>query len=199
VDRAGYGAVVLAGGAGSRLGDARKPTLTVAGRPMLDRVLNAVADAVTRVVVGPPDLRVPAGVLLTREVPAGGGPVAAAAAGLAAIPVDLPHLALLAADLPLLDRPAVAVLRSSLADADAAVYVDAGGHRQLLCGVWHAAALRRALADLADERGALEGAAMRGLVGRVRVAEVSWTGAGPPPWFDCDTDADLRQAEEWAR
>jgi molybdopterin-guanine dinucleotide biosynthesis protein A len=31
------------------------------------------------------------------------------------------------------------------------------------------------------------------------VAEVSWRRAGPPPWFDCDTDDDLRAAEEWAR
>jgi hypothetical protein len=33
----------------------------------------------------------------------------------------------------------------------------------------------------------------------LRVAEVSWRRPGPPPWFDCDTDDDLRTAEEWAR
>jgi len=52
---------------------------------VLDRVLDAVADAVPRVVVGPPRLVLPAGVLRVSEDPPGGGPVAALAAGLAAI------------------------------------------------------------------------------------------------------------------
>jgi molybdopterin-guanine dinucleotide biosynthesis protein A len=199
MDRAAYGAVVLAGGAGRRMGDARKPIMTVSGRTMLDRVLDAVADADPRIVVGPPDLPVPAGVLLTQERPAGAGPVAATAAGLAMVPDDRAHLALLAADLPLLDRPAVAVLRASVGDADVAVYVDADGRRQMLCGMWRLAALRGALAALAASPAVGRGAPMRALLDLVRVVEVSWTGAGPPPWFDCDTDADLRQAEEWAR
>jgi len=79
--------VILAGGAGRRLGGAAKPTLAVAGHAMLTRVLDAVAGAAERVVVGPPELAdaLPPGVRLTREEPAGGGPVAALAAGLAAL------------------------------------------------------------------------------------------------------------------
>ncbi|MEH6375729.1 NTP transferase domain-containing protein, partial [Streptomyces sp. KLMMK] len=41
----GYDAVVLAGGAARRLGGADKPTLRVGGRTLLDRVLEACADA----------------------------------------------------------------------------------------------------------------------------------------------------------
>jgi molybdopterin-guanine dinucleotide biosynthesis protein A len=163
---------------------------------MLDRVLAAVADAAPRIVVGPPALTVPPGVLLTQEQPPGGGPVAAAAAGLALAPAGVPVVALLAADLPLLTAEAVTALRRALGDADAALYVDADGRRQLLCGLWRTAALRAAV----DRLGAgVTGASVRALLAGVRVAEESWAGTGPPPWFDCDTDADLRRVREWAR
>ena len=78
--------MVLAGGAGRRLGGADKPTLTVAGQSMLTRVLAAVHDADPRIVVGrvPPDL--PVHVHSTSEEPPGGGPVAAASAGLTLVP-----------------------------------------------------------------------------------------------------------------
>jgi molybdopterin-guanine dinucleotide biosynthesis protein A len=165
---------------------------------MLERVLTAVADAAVRVVVGPPDLPVPAGVLLTREEPPGAGPVAGAAAGTALVPRHgIGTIALLAADLPMLDAPAVTILRSALErerHADVAVFVDGDGHRQTLCALWRSPALRDALSRLPTAAGA----PVRALFAETRVAEVTWAGAGPPPWFDCDTDADLRRAEEWA-
>ena len=40
---------------------------------------------------------------------------------------------------------------------------------------------------------------MRDLTVDLRVVPLRLTGLpGPPPWFDCDTEDDLRQAEEWA-
>ncbi|MCY1141274.1 NTP transferase domain-containing protein [Actinoplanes sp. Pm04-4] len=197
----GYAAVVLAGGAARRMGGADKPTLTVAGQSMLTRVLAAVHDADPRVVVGrvPPDL--PVQVHSTREDPPGSGPVAATAAGLALVPDDVSYTALLAADLPLLTGEAIDVLRLTAESApmQGAVYRDAEGRRQMLCGVWRTAALRQALAGVLEERGSLDGASVRELMNHLRVAEVSWRRPGPPPWFDCDTDDDLRTAEEWAR
>jgi molybdopterin-guanine dinucleotide biosynthesis protein A len=192
----GYAAVVLAGGAGRRLGGAAKPLTPVAGRPMLDRVLTAVADAGPRVVVGPPTLAVPVGVLLVSEQPPGGGPVAGLAAGLVAVPsaLDGPEVtAVLAADLPFLTRDAVAVLRAALSTVDGAVYVDDTGRRQVLCGVWHTAALRRRLAEVPRHRGA----PMRALLTGLRVAEVVHAAGGPPPWYDCDSPEDLDRAERW--
>ena len=56
-----FAAVVLAGGAARRLGGAPKPARTVAGVPLLTRVLDAVAAADVRVVVGPPWPTCPAG------------------------------------------------------------------------------------------------------------------------------------------
>ncbi|HET6533733.1 MAG TPA: NTP transferase domain-containing protein [Actinoplanes sp.] len=197
----GFAAVVLAGGAGRRMGGADKPTRTVAGQSMLTRVLAAVHDADPRIVVGrvPPDL--PVHVHSTSEEPPGGGPVAAASAGLTLVPAEVTFTALLAADLPLLTGEAIDVLRLTVESApmQGAVYRDMEGRRQLLCGVWRTRALREAIDRLAAERGGLHGASVRGLMEYLRVAEVSWRRPGPPPWFDCDTDDDLRTAEEWVK
>jgi molybdopterin-guanine dinucleotide biosynthesis protein A len=196
----GFAAIVLAGGAGRRLGGSAKPALPVAGRSLLDRVLHAVADATPLVVVGKVPAQLPAGVVATVEDPPGSGPVAATAAGFALLPRDAAEVAILAADLPFLTAPAIARLRQQLASStvDGALYVDAGGRRQLLCGLWRTTSLGTALRHLSAERG-LAGASMRALLAGLDVAEVAWTDPGPPPWFDCDTDEDLRQAEEWAR
>ncbi len=208
----GYAAVILAGGAGRRLGGPAKPTLPVGGRPMLDRVLDAVADAVPRVVVGAASLAVPVGVVRISEEPPGGGPVAALAAGLTRLadpPVKTPAktlartpttpvpdtVAVLAADLPFLTNAAVTILRRALEEStvDGAVYVDADGRRQTLCGVWRLAALTRRLAALERHHGA----ALRDLVAGLRVREVASPEREPAPWYDCDTPEDLDRAEGW--
>ncbi len=82
-----YTAVVLAGGKAARLGGRAKPQLEVGGRPILAAVLDAVADAERRIVVGPPQ-PVPADVLLGARAPPGGGPVAALRAGLAEVATE---------------------------------------------------------------------------------------------------------------
>ncbi|WP_422734537.1 molybdenum cofactor guanylyltransferase [Micromonospora sp. WMMD558] len=201
-----YAAVVLAGGAARRMGGVDKPARPVGGRPMRDRVLAAVADAAPRILVGPA-AAVPDGVLVTREEPPGGGPVAATAAGLALLPGDATVVALLAADLPLLTRTAIGnLLRHLDSGSDGVCFVDEAGRRQTLCGVWRAAALRSAVDRLAAGRApgrtstaGLAGAPLRALLHGLTVQEVPWRGEGPPPWFDCDTDEDVRRAEEWAR
>ena len=190
VTQGGYAAVVLAGGAARRLGGVRKPAVPVAGVPMLLRVLAAVADARPRVVVGPLGLPLPEGVERTLEDPPGGGPVAAAAAGLARVPPEVGRVALLAADLPLLTGEAVRHLCEAVdGGVDGAVYVDRDDRPQWLCGVWRRAALAAAIG--AGGRGA----ALRAVLAPLRVARLR---AGtppdrPPPWYDCDTEADLRR------
>ncbi|MBM9466176.1 NTP transferase domain-containing protein [Nakamurella leprariae] len=150
-------AVVLAGGAGRRLGGVDKPGLIVGGSTLLERVLAAAraAGATDLVVVGPAR-PIAADVRQVQERPAGAGPAAGLATGLAALgagehPDEL--VAVLAADLvaPAADtlrRLAAAVLDDP-SRADGAVLVDPDGRPQWLIGVWqrttlHSAVLRRA-------------------------------------------------------
>lgn len=135
--------MVLAGGAGRRLGGIDKPALRRGGSSLLEIALAAVTPART-VVVGPPRMLAP-GVLQTREDPPGGGPAAAVVAGVGAIasadpgagrPGDL--VVVLAADLPGIDAAAVQLLTwAVLARAlSGAVLMDPSGRSQYLAGVW---------------------------------------------------------------
>lgn len=76
-----FDAIVLAGGAGQRLGGVDKPGLSVGGRTLLDRVLAACRDARRTVVVGG-RRTTERPVVWAQESPPGGGPVAALDAGL---------------------------------------------------------------------------------------------------------------------
>ncbi|MGE5829374.1 MAG: molybdenum cofactor guanylyltransferase [Micromonosporaceae bacterium] len=202
-----FAAVVLAGGRARRMGGVAKPARTVGGVPLLARVLAAVPGADPRVVVGPADLAalVPPGVRLTIETPPGAGPVAATAAGLAALGRHPPAgtVAVLAADLPFLSAAVLDALRRALhADhtRDGAIVVDAAGRVQWLCGVWRTAALQARLAVLGGgaDQAALAGLSMRQLLTDLAAVQVP-PPATAPAWFDCDTEEDLRQAEELAR
>jgi molybdopterin-guanine dinucleotide biosynthesis protein A len=188
--------VVLAGGAGRRLGGRDKAAVEVRGEPMLASVLAAVEGAHQRVVVGPPRQGLPPDVRTTVEQPRGGGPLAALAAGLRLVDAEL--VAVLGTDLPGLTADAVAALCDAVATGtrvDGAVYVDDAGRRQTMCGVWRTDALRRGLATLGEPAGR----ALRELLEPLRVTQLTSAGAGIPPWFDCDTDDDLRRAEEYPR
>ncbi|WP_052682027.1 molybdenum cofactor guanylyltransferase [Saccharothrix sp. ST-888] len=187
-----YDAMVLAGGAARRFGGADKPALEVGGRPLLDRVLAACADAGTTVVVGPPRDTARDGVTWTREQPPGGGPVAAVAAGLGRITAD--RVLLLAADLPFLDRPTVGRLLAVLDEtgSEGALLVDAAGRDQPLAAAYRTAALRRALAALGEP----DGLPLRRLLAPldlVRLADPQGVA------YDCDTWEELAQARERER
>jgi molybdopterin-guanine dinucleotide biosynthesis protein A len=177
-----YDAVILAGGAGRRMGGADKPALQLGGRTLLDRVLAAVPGAAQVIVVGPqrPTARP---VTWTREQPPGGGPVAALAAGLPH--VTAPRVALLAADLPLLDAATVDRLHAE--PGGGVLLVDETGHDQLLLGVWSSARLRAAVP--AEPAGTRLGAVLGPLITTRVYAEVP--AGSPAPWSDVDTPEDL--------
>jgi molybdopterin-guanine dinucleotide biosynthesis protein A len=181
-----YTAVVLAGGKAARLGGQAKPQLEVGGRTMLATVLDAVADAELRIVVGPPQ-PVPADVRQVREEPPRGGPVAALRAGLEGVATDV--VAVLAGDLPFLTGALVADLRGRLTD-DGVLVVDDGGRDQYLLGVWRTAALRGVTADVRGPT-SLRRVLAPLVVTRYRPPVAVGT---PPPWTDCDTPADLARA-----
>lgn len=185
-----FEAVVLAGGSARRLGGADKPALLVGERTLLDRVLGAVSPART-FVVGP-RRRSAYDVTWLQETPPGGGPVAGLAAALPY--VTAPLVAVLAADLPFLDAATITRLVDAVGDHDGALLVDADGRDQLLVGVWRTAALRTVMT------GSGHGARLSALLAGLDPVRVRPQDADPSsaPWFDCDTEDDLRTARELA-
>ncbi|MFI7173578.1 NTP transferase domain-containing protein [Streptomyces spororaveus] len=182
-----YDAIVLAGGAARRLGGADKPALSVGGRTLLDRVLDACPDARTTVVVGSRRATTRP-VHWTREDPPGGGPVAALDAGLRRTTAEL--VLVLSADLPFLDRETVGALLDA-PGADGAMLRDADGRDQPLVAAYRAEPLRREIALLAAEHGTLTGLPLRALTAELDLARVS---SRPLASFDCDTWDDLAAA-----
>ena len=124
--------MVLAGGAGRRLGQA-KATLVVGGRTLAERAVDTLLPHCRRlVVVSRPGVRLPplaADVVLDRPGPE--GPLNALATGLAAVQSD--RVLVLACDLPL---------------AAPVVAADADGRAQPLCGRYLRGPALAACADL---------------------------------------------------
>jgi molybdopterin-guanine dinucleotide biosynthesis protein A len=185
-----WDAVVLAGGRARRLEGVDKAALVLDGRTLLDRALAATADARTRIVVGPtrpapPDVR------FVLESPRYGGPVAALAAGLGALPSGASAVAVLAADQPNVEAALPCLLATDLDGADGVVAVDPDGRDQPLLAFVRTAALAEALATLTARRGDLDGAALRDVLPALAVIRLPLPAA---LCADVDTPADARAA-----
>lgn len=187
-----YDLIVLAGGAARRLGGADKPALEIGGMSLLDRVLDAATHAGRTVVVGPErPVACPERVVWRQEEPAGGGPVAAIAAGFPETRAST--LLVLAADLPWIGGGVDPLLTAlSGAAGGVALLTDESGHPNYLAGSWRRATLGAAL----DAVGAAAGSSMRALVAAagglpVLVADEGGWGRDCDTWDDLD-DARLR-------
>ena len=125
--------VIVAGGAGRRMGGVDKAALRVGGVTLLDRVLGAARPVCDRlVVVGPQRPTAVGGVTFVMEAEPGGGPVPAIAAGLGAVAGAAVAL-VLAVDLPLLEAAHLRRLLDALdAGAEAAAAGGEGGPNPLL-------------------------------------------------------------------
>ena len=185
-----YDAIILAGGGSLRMGGVDKPAAVVAGRTLLDRVVDAVAGARRIVVVGPTRSTLRR-VEWTREDPVGGGPVAAIAAGLTVLR-DADVVVALAGDLPFAGSAVPRLVAALAADAgaDGVVLLDGDGREQYLLATYRAPALRRALAHANTAN-----ASVRQLIGNLRIVRVSASGKET---LDCDTPDDLERARTHA-
>jgi molybdopterin-guanine dinucleotide biosynthesis protein A len=192
-----FDAVVVAGGAGSRMGSgsADKAGLKVGGVTLLDRVLAAVAGAGQIVVVGPrrPIVAATTGdvtVTFTTEESPGSGPAAALVHGLAF--VSAPLVVVLAADVPFAATAVPRLIDAIMAraGADAAMIVDQAGRRQPLLAIYRTGALLRAAAsDRWIDR------SLRALTDVLAVIEVEAVGVEA---LDCDTPEQLATARAHA-
>jgi molybdopterin-guanine dinucleotide biosynthesis protein A len=182
-----FAAVVLAGGAATRLSGRDKALLEIAGRSLLDRALDAVAAATETVVVGPRRLTEGGPVRWTREQPAGGGPAAGLLAGLSALTGSPLLVAVLAVDMPGVGATTFERLVAALGDApsaDGAVLVDDEGRRQPLCAAYRTATLVGRARTLDPH-----GLPMHRLLAGLALLEVPASGDEAR---DVDTWADLR-------
>ncbi len=166
-----YDAVLLAGGRASRMSGIDKTALVADGLALSDHAVAAAARARSVVLVGLRDGRTaPDGVVVTREDPPFGGPVAGIAAGLVAVPEPAPWTLVLACDLVRPERAVDALLRAAddTADVDGFVAVDEDGRRQPLLALYRSSALREAVRALGDPTDA----AVRRLTAGLRLVEV---------------------------
>lgn len=179
-------AIILTGGRASRLGGVDKASVEIDGIPLVDHVYAAVTGCAPIIAVGPPSTG-RAGVQVVREEPPFGGPVAAIAAGLAALDdSDAAETWILACDLPLAPALVERLSRVPLPPgADAVIAVDSDGREQWLAGRYRISSLRQALAHFADP----SGNSMRALVGALTLRTIADNGTA----WDLDTWADIEE------
>ena len=144
------GVIVLAGGTAARLGGVSKPDVVVAGRRMLDHVLESLPSGVVAVVVAPESVAVPDGVIRTLEDPPLGGPAAGIRAGFDALRPALGDdavVAVVTCDAPLVGR-ALPVMADALAVGVRAV--DTGHALPVLARMGDLGAVLDAVGDARD-------------------------------------------------
>jgi molybdopterin-guanine dinucleotide biosynthesis protein A len=177
------------------MGGIAKPLLTLEGRSLLARTVEALVEAgVGPIVAVGPMLEEKDDVVWTTEEPPLGGPVSGIAAGLARMPAD--RVLILAGDLARPDAVVQGLLSHRSADVDAAapasvdgVVFSADGHPQWLAGLYRTASVRHALDALETDRNASVRALLGGLA-------IEWIVDQEGITTDIDTPADLARARE---
>lgn len=200
-------AIVLAGGASTRMGGVDKTRLPVAGTTSLERVLRA-APADHLIVVGPQqqdaaDLQARYGARFVREDPPGSGPLAALARGveeaqhlLADGDPASARILLLGGDMPLLRTETLTALRDHATDRVAALEAD--GRTQFLCAAWPLSRLRTALDAVAHPEGGWQDLSLRRLYADLGPDELITRPARGLEGADMDTPEDLDQVRRSA-
>lgn len=148
--------LILAGGAGSRMGGADKALIHLGGAPLIERVADRFAPQVAKVAVsynGDPSRLAALGYTILPDASAARlGPMAGLAAGLEwLVQCGGTHLATVPVDAPFLPCDMVAHLADAVAGAgDGIALAESGGRLHPTCGLWPATlapALSAALAS----------------------------------------------------
>ncbi len=192
--------LILAGGLSRRMGGGDKALLPVAGRTLLERVIERARPQVDLLALSAngDSARFGAGDLpvLADALPGHLGPLAGILTGMEwvrQVAPDCRWLAGFAADTPLLPADLVARLAAARARSGADMAcASSGGRRHPVFGLWPVALagdLRRALAE--------EGLRKAGdWIARYAVAEVAWPDDERDPFFNVNTPADLDRLRE---
>jgi molybdopterin-guanine dinucleotide biosynthesis protein A len=205
-------AIILAGGAGARLGGVAKPLLQLAGETFLTRVIRAVAPAVEEIIVVAAtgqDLGTPAvmnpplepavPVRVIRDSLAAAGPLAALADGLRAVAdVDSARAFVVSCDVPRLSTAVVRLVLDSLTESSGADWAvpEVGGHPQVLVSALAPRVLGKIESHLASGRRDVRGLLTRVAVRTIDEATLRRVDPELVSFRDVDTPDDL--AGMWA-
>lgn len=184
-------AVILAGGAGSRIGGA-KPLRMLGGRTLLDHALRQAGKWSENVAIA---VREPRQAEKTRlrvilddsEIE---GPLAGLAAGLRFASDEHAEAVLtLPADMPFLPTDLGERLQDAIGDSTAAIACS-GGHLHPVCGLWRTASLDQLADYVASGQRSL-----RGFAESIGFTAVEWPTAPADPFFNINRVEDLAAAE----
>jgi molybdopterin-guanine dinucleotide biosynthesis protein A len=195
--------IILAGGDGTRLGMHRKPLAMLAGRTLIDRVVERVLPQVDVLALSVRKEAIPAydayrrqGMpLITDDVPRPIGPLAGIAAGLAWISAGgsgHDWLATFPADTPFLPHDLVATLAAGAAGDARPVAVFDGERVQGLCALWPLHCRERLRAEI-DKRTSCSVSGMLAELDARRCVI-----RAPQAFLNVNTPADLSAAEAYA-
>ncbi|MCX7324335.1 MAG: molybdenum cofactor guanylyltransferase MobA [Hyphomicrobiales bacterium] len=191
--------VLLAGGLARRMGGGDKPLKTLAGRTILDHVIDRLAPQCAGLVInanGDPDRfarwRLP---VAADSVDGFAGPLAGILAGLDWAAVHQPeitHVVSVAADTPFIPRDLVKRFVTEITASGAELAVAAsGGWSHPVIGLWPVTireVLRRALVVENDRK-------IDRFTSRYQLATVTWSVGPIDPFFNANEPADLAEAE----
>ena len=194
--------VLIAGGSSARMGHREKALLDLAGRPMIEHVIDRLRPQVGRMVInanGDAERFAPFGLPVVADVIAGhAGPLAGLQAGLAWARRETPDarfVASVAADTPFIPGDLVAHLLAALEDARTTSAIASSGCEWMpIVGVW-AVELAGALADALRQgvRAVHRFAkAQRSAIVDFPFVEVG--GESVDPFFNVNTPEDLEKA-----
>lgn len=184
-------AVILAGGAGSRLGGVDKALLEYEGETLLGRLILAFESVACEIVIvgEKRDLDLPSTtpITWTIEEPVRGGPLAGLAAGVEQLSATDTWFFALACDQPFAARaiaPLLEAAKMAGPEVDGILGKDQGGRSQSLTAIYRKAAVDKAIAEL----GSPHGLPMRALLKRLNVFEFELPEGASQ---DVDTSADI--------
>jgi molybdenum cofactor guanylyltransferase len=184
-------AVVLCGGTSRRMGGVDKTAADLAGRSVLDTLLDSLPADWAVICVGEPR-DVNRDVVWAREDPPLGGPVAGLAAGVSAALPDANVIVAFAGDQPFAGstgRDCAAALVDAPADLDGVAARQEDGRLQLLLAAYRRKALTRVLEVAPPDSGVYKALAS---------LQVSGVGAEAHATLDVDTPDDLDDARRRA-
>jgi molybdopterin-guanine dinucleotide biosynthesis protein A len=192
-------AIVLCGGKTTRFGG-DKALASVGGRPVIDRVIDAVGPLCSRVIVvtsqDRPDLQLPPGVRVVADTHPGHGPLGGICTGLRHTPTDLALV--VGCDMPFLNPGVLRLMLDRLTWFDAVVPRHGDGYLEPLHAVYTRGCLPPMEAHLASGRLALWDVLQELHARYLEEAECRPLDPELLSFFNLNSPADLKRAERIA-